>query len=407
MSRLFPLSVLLLSVMVTPAWAKSKDKKDDDQEEKDDKDEPSDDDLLEEDITPNENDFKEEADPDDKPPPRRLDPDEEEKKEEGELDFEEGEEEDLDFDENDEDEQESLKPRGPGEDTAQLYRDAEKKYREMSPEEELIAWEQYLQKYPKSLFRERIDERVETLSADMYNERVPGSDRGARASDAARRELNFFQPVHMSSADPRQKIILEAGWGFPNWVSVQLDYEHAFTREASAHAGIERNLTGYSIGLGAKYAIIKSARTGTILSGGLDVYGNTLPAYAGLRPILSFGQRFQVMDGLDVQAQVALDLELRNPFGVRWNAGLGAELHPNKVVSVFVETDIDMKYVGAQDVPLFFFNTAIFGLKFVPRAGDKDGHGRFEAGLAADAPYAYQYWGFYRGGVDLMGAYYF
>lgn len=404
-SRLFPalLPALLLSLLpaLTPdAYAKEKDKKED--EDKEDED----DDLLREDDTPSEDAFKEEEEDDGPAPIRMSEGDKAEEEKEGDdLDFgDEGEDENINFN-GDEDEQESVKPRQPGEDTAQIYRDAEAKYRELSMEEELLAWERYLQKYPKSLFRDRIEARIEDITQLLYEERVPGSDKGARTQDAADAELNFFQPVHLSSPDTRRHILLEAGWGYPNWTTFQLDYEHTFFREFAIHAGLDTDLTGRAVVVGAKYAAIKSARTGTLLSVGLDLKANTNPGFAGLRPVVSFGQRLRVMDGLDLLGQAAVDMELRSPFGARWEFGFGAELHPNDTVSVFVESNSNIKSVGEDTT--FTFMTGVFGLKFVPRKGDKNGDGRFVGGLAADAPYTYHYWGFYRGGVDLLGAYYF
>lgn len=404
MSRLLSLSVLCLAVLAMPAWAAKKDKDDDKDDSKDDEDA-----LLQEDQTPSEDDFKE-KDEDDAAPTLRpaVEPDaKDEGKDPDDLDFTDPDEGGtLRFDEN-EDEQESQKPRQPGEDTAQIYRTAEAKFKEETPEEEAIAWEKYLQTYPKSIFRDRIEARMEELSALMYNERVPGSDRGATSTDAAKRELNFYTPVHLSPADTRQRMTLEAGWGYPNWINFELDYEHAFFREFSIHGGIERDLTGVALVTGAKYAVIKSARTGTLLSFALDIKGNTLPGFLGLRPAVSFGQRLRVLSGLDLNAQLAADLEMRDPFGVRWEGGLAAELHPNNVVSVFLETEINTKYPLGNVAPTFAFDTMVFGLKFTPRPGDKEGHKRFEAGFAADAPFAYSYWGFYRGGVNLLSAYYF
>ncbi len=406
MLRSLSISALLLSLIpaLVPgaAFAKEKDKKEDDKDEKDE-----DDDLLREDDTPSEDAFKEEEE-DDGPPPERLkEADKTEEKEEGDLDFDDPDsEENLNFEENEE-EQESVKPRQPGEDTAQIYRDAEAKYRELSLEEELLAWERYLEKYPKTLFRDRVDGRIEDITQLLYEERVPGSDRGARTQDAAKAELNFLLPVHLSAPDPRRHFTLEASWGYPNWVTFQFDYEHSFFREFSLHAGIDRDLTGLAIVVGPKYALIKSARTGTLLSVSLDLKGNANPGFAGLRPAVSFGQRLRVLDGLDLLAQAGVDMELRSPFGARWEFGFAAELHPNETVSVFFESNSNLKFLGDEANTTFTFMTGVFGLKFVPRKGDKDGNGRVEAGLAADAPYSYHYWGFYRGGVDLLGAYYF
>lgn len=402
MLRLLPVSVLFLAVLAAPAFAKSKDKEEDNQSDDDDAGV-----LKEEEKGPSEDDFKEE-DEDDAPAPPKLAPDTEEEEGEPEDDdfSDPGEEDELEFKDEEEEDEDSVKPQGPGEDTARIYRDAEAEYREESAEEELISWEQYLKKYPKSLFRDRIEQRMEELSGEMYSQRVPGSDRGERNEDAAERELTFMTPVRMASVDTRQKLAIQAQWGYPSWVGFGIDYEHALWREFSVHGGLTRDLTGLALNVGAKYDILKSSRTGTILGVALDVKGNTVPGFAGIEPAILFGQRLPVMAGLDLQVAGSADMEFRDPFGIRWNSGLAAELHPNQVVSIYVETDAYVKHASSNDVT-FHFVTAVFGLRFTPIVGDKEGHKRVELGLAADAPYTYQYWGFYRGGVDIIGNYYF
>lgn len=85
----------------------------------------------------------------------------------------------------------------------------------MTPDEEQLVWESYLAKYPKSLFRDRIEEHMEELSAIMFGERVPGSDKGSAGVDAVDRELNFAQPFSLSSVDTRSHVSVGVQWGFP------------------------------------------------------------------------------------------------------------------------------------------------------------------------------------------------
>jgi hypothetical protein len=90
------------------------------------------------------------------------------------LDFtDDGQEEDADF--RDDEVQESTRPRGPGEDSADIYRKAQEAVRDLAIDEELLAWEKYLEKYPKSLFRDRIEARTEELSAELCGGSVHGS----------------------------------------------------------------------------------------------------------------------------------------------------------------------------------------------------------------------------------------
>jgi hypothetical protein len=68
-----------------------------------------------------------------------------------------------------------------GQDNSQIYREAVNRAKELSPEDELIAWERYLEKYPKSLFRDRIDARVDDLNELMYSDRIDTGDDGYKA----------------------------------------------------------------------------------------------------------------------------------------------------------------------------------------------------------------------------------
>ncbi len=397
MTRTIRTSLLLVLVMFAlPAFAK--DKKKEKKEEEDVEAAPE--------IIVNEGDFKEDEAADE-PKVERLKEDEKtEEKEDENLDFDETEEEpDLNF--KDDDEQKTVAPRAPGEDTAQTYRDQQRKCNDMTPDEEQIAWEAYLGKYPKSLFRERIETHQEELSQLMFGERVPGSDKGERAVDAAKRELNFATPVKLTPVDPRSHVSAGFEWGFPTWFGGNLDFEYQFRREFSAHAGVYRDFNGGVIAVGGKYALLKSARTGTIASTAVDIKFNTAPFFAAVRPILSFGQRVNVMSGLDLQAQLAADIEFRASSDVRWFGGFHAELRPNEIVYVFAETSIDVKYLGSKEPQPFQFMVTTFGLKFVPRkAQNEQGGGRAVAGLSAQAPYSAKYWGFYQGGLGGIFDYY-
>ena len=192
------LAIPVVAALLLSFSAAAKDKKDKD------KDKDKDDDEVEAapEPTVDEKAFKEAPSEDDKDAPKRLEEgDKDETDDGGELDFtDEDKEPAVKF--NDDDEQKSVAARGPGEDTAQLFRSQQKACAEMTPDEETIAWEEYLKKYPNSLFKDRIDARMEELSTLLFSERVPGSDTGAKALDAAKRELNFATPARFYGVDP-------------------------------------------------------------------------------------------------------------------------------------------------------------------------------------------------------------
>jgi hypothetical protein len=249
---------------------------------------------------------------------------------------------------------------------------------------------------------------MDELSVLMYGNRVEGSDRGARPVDAADRELNLTVPMKSSPIDTRSHVSVGAEWGFPNWASLQLDAEYAFLRQASAHVNIERDFAGAAISPGARYAILKSSRTGTVLSGGLDFKINAAPTFLALRPTVGFGQRLRVMEGLDLQASVAIDVETREDSDLRWSWAVLGGLRPNEVVSVFWEWNWDAKYLSHPDVSTFRFFTTSFGLKFqARRPTNEQGDGKLDVGIGASFPYSSNYWGFYAGSVNLLSDFHF
>lgn len=409
MRRLLGLSTLLALFVAAPALAAPKDKS------KEKKDETED---FSDDPVPSEDDFEDAGeDEEEAPAPPRVDEADKEEEEPDDLDFTDEEEENLEF--RDEEEQETVKPRGPGEDTAQIYRETQKKLAEATPDEELIAWEAYLKKYPNSLFRERIDARTEELSALLFGERVPGSDRGARREDAANRELNFTSPLQFSSAEPRNRIGGTMEIGIPNWFAPDIGVELQILRQLSVHADIEQGPVGTGIVLGGKYALVKSARTNTVVSGALDLDLTFDPAFPTLKPRLMAGQKLPFLEGLYLQTSLGVDAELRNPFGMRYFYGFNAELRANQVVYAFLETSGEIKHIGEDAFDPFRFMVLSFGMKFVPTKGgmptvlaEKNGflvsHEKkpVVVVLGANFPYSSRYWGFYEGSVTLGAEWY-
>jgi hypothetical protein len=395
MRRLFVVPFALAFCLSTPAWAKDK------------KDQKQEDDDFEAPEKVDESAFKDD-DEDDAPAPKRIDEADSESSDDApdDLDFtDDGEEKDVEF--RDDEVQKSTRPRGPGEDSADIYRKAQEAARDLAIDEELLAWEKYLEKYPKSLFRDRIEARTEELSAELFDERLPGSDKGgSTVRDGASRELNFANPIQFAPVDPRSRLSVGFEMGIPNWLAPRIDFEYALLRELSVHGGVRREMTNTAILAGGKYALLKSARTNTIVTGALDLKVYAGPSFVDLNPWIGIGQRFDVLDGLDVQAQFGVDAELRDPAGLRYNAGLAAELRAAEIVSAFAETSMTFKYLGNDDYGPFRFMVATFGLRFRgAKERNADGDGRLDVGLGANMPYSINYWGFYRGAVSIDADY--
>ena len=74
--------------------------------------------------------------------------------------------------ENGGDEEEEVVPQVPtdGADTPEIYRNAEKEYRQLDPEEEILLWGEYIEQYPNSFFTKQIKSRIQDLEVKLYEE---------------------------------------------------------------------------------------------------------------------------------------------------------------------------------------------------------------------------------------------
>lgn len=284
---------------------------------------------------------------------------------------------------------------GPGVDTAAIYRKYAEDVKEFPPEEELIAWEKYLDEYDRTLFLPRIEERMEVLSGLIYGERI--QDESTTYVDAQDREINISQPITLDGLDPRTRLRAGIEYGFPGYFSVMVDAEGQLTREFSAHVGLRGRYTGFRLELGGKYALLKSARKDALVTVGLDLHLNTIPkAYPVVRPYIGAAKRFPIGNGLQVMAVAGTEWEV----GRRAIAVGGAHIfyQASDQVGVFGETSIYMQ-PGVGNGP-FSFNMTTFGMRFSPKTLALD------ANLVANVPYLQNYWGYHFGAIAVEGSYY-
>ncbi len=295
---------------------------------------------------------------------------------------------------------------GEGVDNAKIYRATTNKVREMGFEEELITWERYLETYPKSLFKQHITDRMEQLETEAYGERI--NERTGPRMDAGRRELDFAVPLHLESIDPRTRLRVGFEMGYPNHIAFGADYEHQFIRSLSGHAGLQGRYQGLALVAGGRYAAIKSARTGMILTGVVDILANDLlsagqgtSTYVSLRPVIGFGKQVDVAEGMDIQVQMGSEWEVPSEDrGSRmiYTGGLNVFVRLNDRVGAIMETSTNMKG-GLEESPRgfapFAFNVLSFGLRFQPGNNDQV---RVSAGT--NVPYFNNYWGYHFGAVQ-------
>jgi hypothetical protein len=309
----------------------------------------------------------------------------------------------LDFGEDEFEEDRDVSTRGEGEDNAQLYRDQLDRVGNLLPDEEALSWERYIKKYPNSVFRGRIDERLTELEGEMYGERIASSS--GSAEDAGRAEMYFAQPLLLENIDPISKIRVGFEWGFPDYINLIGDFEYQLFRELSVHVGLRNRYDNWSAETGARYAIIKSARTRTWLTAIGDVRLGTNPVYPAVRPQLAFGQRLDLGSSgwMDIQIQSGSDMAFVTTetgdslFDPRLVGGANITFVPAPTVRIFMETSSTMKALAWEEGNAFRFNVLTFGLKIIGR--QKSGDPQYEIGAGASAPYTTNYWGYHVGSI--------
>jgi hypothetical protein len=280
---------------------------------------------------------------------------------------------------------------GPGQDNSEIYRKFSESARRETPDEEMLLWDKYLEKYPNSLFKERIDKRVDEL-AELYGKNPTGPGR----LDADKSEMDFSQALLLPNINPRTRLQAGFEWGLPNYINLFADYEHQLARTFSFHGGLKHAYPGWRIEGGVRWALLKSARTHTIITviGDLGVALN--PAFPFIRPQLAIGQK---IGRLDLQLMGGAEIETRKSAGVKAIGGFNATYTPSDTVGLFVETGVYMQSLNTSLGGQFFrFNNAAFGLKFWPSIGSMKPK-QFELNIGASVPYAVNYWQFHYGSI--------
>jgi hypothetical protein len=284
--------------------------------------------------------------------------------------------------------------RGDGEDDADIYRKFREELDRLGPAEEAIEWQEYLMKYPNSIFRSAIEKRLEELEAELYDERI--EDRYQTTVDDGQTEIKMTQPVLLHNIDPRQKLRIGFEMGLPSHFNLLLDYEHQLKRELSVHGGIRNGVTGWTFEPGVKYALIKSSRLQMLTTGNFDLI---LGTNIGFRPMVGWSKRFILPQDVELEtmAQVGSEIILSPSIDPRLQGGFQIAVAPNHTIKFFLETMVYMKDLTWDDGDAFAFNSLTFGLKFFDQKPSKDDV--FEVGLGASAPYYYKYWRQHYGAV--------
>lgn len=289
---------------------------------------------------------------------------------------------------------------GEGEDNSTIYRKAADDYADMIADEEMLAWERYLETYPNSLYKERIEKRMESLEVILYEQVIEKEDPNERL-DADQRELLFSQGLTLENINPRTRLQFGFEWGLPDYMNLIGDFEYQIIRVLSVHGAFRNRFTGWNFETGVHWAIVKSSRTQTLLVLLGDIRFNVDPAFLSFRPQLAFGKKFGL---LELQAQAGVDLEVRSDAAPRILAGVNGTYNASDKVAIFLETNIHMRLsqypssTGDNNNLLYRFNVASFGLKFYPRVTGLEKRA-MEVNVGASVPYTTNYWMFHFGSI--------
>lgn len=312
-----------------------------------------------------------------------------------------------------EDERTDAELLGPGVDNAEIYRAQEKAVSNLPSDEEVMAWDAYLAKYPESIYRKRIEDRVDALVEEQFRMRIEDPHSGS--GDADDEELPFVVPLQLANVNPRTKAQVGLDFGFPTYRALTADFEYAFLRNVSAHAGVNGRYSGWSFDVGARYAFVKSTRLkfiATLIADiGVNFNQRVQTRQEGVnadpnriffqaRPQLAFGK---IIGPAQILLTIGGDIGSRphTQQAIIGGAHVGVRIAPP--VGVFVETDFYVRGLGRETSP-FTFDVLSFGFKFYPMVKRKDDP--LEVGMAGHMPYATQYLQPYVGAVQVQGVYY-
>jgi hypothetical protein len=289
----------------------------------------------------------------------------------------------------------------PGTDNARLYRAEQDQLAGSELDEEVMAWEMYLNEYPNSIFRERIEERIDELEDQVYQGSIGSMRMEANAKDA---ELHFVSPLHMTNINPRTRLQvgLEFGFGTPLYARPTLDMEYAILRNVSIHGGFWGRYGGMGAEFGARYAFVKSAKLNFIATLIADMRLNINPVYFEARPQLALGK---IIGPVQMMLTVGTAVETRRNASVSLIGGLHVSARLAPPVSVFFETDIYVRNLG-RSAGAFTFDVVSFGLRLHPNM-KKRGHDAVEINTAGHIPVGRRYLQYYFGAVQVQGSYYF
>lgn len=255
---------------------------------------------------------------------------------------------------------------------ADAFRSRVEAFGRLPPDEEIEAWEAWLDETPDSPFRDLALARIDTLTLDA-----------PPAPPPVKPALRLAQGVLMEDFDPRSGVKFGFQIGLPEYLDLMADYEHALRSTWSVHGGVRRRITGWSVEGGSRWALVKTRTTLVSILG--DVRVNTAPAFGAIRPQLGVGQR---LGRLDLALVGGADVELREGGGATWLGAGNATVRVTDAARVFLEGSWLLKHPtwpgGA-----FRYDTVTLGIELLFGKTESD---RVAAHIGATVPSFYRWW---------------
>lgn len=296
--------------------------------------------------------------------------------------------------------------REPGQDTTDIYRAALRDVRGMPPDEEVMAWEDYLETYPNALSRARIEARIQELVDKQFDAAARGGSIDGEAVegtvDLSQRELLMVSPLRLPALNPRSRVLAGFVFGYPIHIEAWADFEYAILRKLSVHAGVWGRYQGWGLEFGVKGSPVKSGRDRVVFTPALDLRLNFGPLLFAVRPQLGVGAI--VSERVQILANFGSEIQANAQSSVAVFGGLHLSFRLAPPVALFVESDVYARRLTRPDGAFVFANTAV-GLRFFPRLKNRT-NDPLEVIAAGMVRSASRYTEYYQGAVAVQAAYY-
>jgi len=264
--------------------------------------------------------------------------------------------------------------RQPGQDTVETYRAQQRDLRGAAADEEIMAWEAYLEQYPNALYKERIQERIQTLLDEQYRRAQLGGsldpeDPSASAVDLKDQQVPLSSPLRLPNLNPRSRVLVGGMFGYPLHLEAWADFEYAFLRNLSVHGGLWGRYTGWGLEVGVRGSPVKSAKDNVVLTPALDLRLNFGPLLFAVRPQLGVGA--QLAERVDLLANFGAEITAQRNASVALFGGLHLSVRVAQPVAVFIESEVYARRITRAEGAFVFGNVGA-GLRFFPKLKKRD-----------------------------------